>query len=265
MNAADLQAYLQSLAGDWKYPEDTVDTFKIGTPETPVRGIAVGWMSYMWALEEAQRLGCNVFVTHEPTFYNHRDRERMEGNLPFARAKRAWLEACGMVVLRCHDLWDQAPGIGIPDSWGNALGFADPLDGDEHVRVYDGGGRTALQIAQQVAAAVRPFGQEAVQLIGPEDRLVRRVCTGTGAITPFFRYIMAFSADMGICTDDGLAYWKHGAYAVDAGIPLLVVHHHVSEEAGVRSLAAHLRQAFPQIPVHYVPQRCMYRLVTVQG
>lgn len=265
MKASDLQAYFHDLAGEWQYPDDTVDTFKSGAPETAVRGIAVGWMSYTWALEEAHRLGCNVFVTHEPTFYNHRDRWELAQDLPVAQAKRAWLEESGMVVLRCHDLWDRIPEMGIPDTWGGILGFSEAIDGDEHVRVYDGGDRSALEIAQQVAAAVGSFGQEAVQLIGPQEPRVSRICTGTGAITPFFRYVEQFEADMAICTDDGIAYWKHGAYAIDARIPLLVVHHHVSEEAGVQGLAKHLQEAFPQVPVHYIRQRCMYRLVKGQS
>ena len=75
MKAQDVQNYLQSLAGDWQYSDNTVDTFKAGDPSTEVRGIAVGWMSYIWALQRALDLGCNVFITHEPTYYNHWDND----------------------------------------------------------------------------------------------------------------------------------------------------------------------------------------------
>ena len=261
MKAKELQGHLQSLRGEWLYPADTVDTFKTGSPETEIQGIAVGWMSYTWALERGLKLGCNVFITHEPTFYDHFDRDPSIFRFPHADDKRRFIENNGLVVIRCHDLWDRLPAIGISDTWGSFLGFGPPIGGNEHMRVYDAGGSSALEIAKQVAIRVKRLGQEAVQMIGPGDKCVNRICTGTGAITPFFTFLEELDADLAICTDDGLWYWRDGAYAIDAGIPLLVVNHAVSEEAGMISLAHHLRSQFPNVPVHHIPQQCMYRLV----
>jgi hypothetical protein len=101
-----------------------------------------------------------------------------------------------------------------------------------------------------------------VELAGPPDKPVTRACIGTGAITPFLTYIRRYGVDLGICTDDGIAYWRDGGYAIDMDIPLIVVNHAVSEEAGLMNLAAHLRQRFPDVHVHHIPQRCMYTLVS---
>ena len=87
MKAQDVQDYLRSLAGEWQYPADTVDTFKAGDPSAEVRGIAVGWMSYTWALQRALELGCNVFITHEPTYYNHWDNDQAIFRLPGVERK----------------------------------------------------------------------------------------------------------------------------------------------------------------------------------
>ena len=262
MKASELQSYLRTLNGGWMNLERTVDTFKFGDPESEIRGLAVSWMSSTDALEKAVLLGCNVFLTHEPTFYEHREKESDQHRFPAAREKRRFLEGNGLVVLRCHDLWDQIPDIGIPDSWGKFLGLGDPVDGVGWFRVYDGGGRRAAEIARQVADRCRAFGQEAVQLIGPEERKVSRLCLGTGAITPFLtEFVGSWNADMGICSDDGFNYWRDGYYARDAGITVVIVNHAVSEEAGVMGLAEHLRGKFPNIPVHHIPQRCPYRLV----
>jgi hypothetical protein len=65
VRASDVRDYLSSLNGGWVNTERTVDTFKAGDPNAVVKGIAVGWMSYTWALREALRLGCNLFITHE--------------------------------------------------------------------------------------------------------------------------------------------------------------------------------------------------------
>ncbi len=185
MQARDLQTYLRSLNGGWMDLEATVDTFKSGDPEAEVHGIAVSWMSTLAALKAALVSGCNVFVTHEPTYYSHRN----EADSPVfrfagAREKRAFIEERGIIILRCHDLWDQVPEMGIPDAWGAALALGAAVGGEGYYRVYDVSGRTAGDVAQQVATRTANLGQEAVQLIGDPDMPVSRVAIGTGGCFP---------------------------------------------------------------------------------
>jgi putative NIF3 family GTP cyclohydrolase 1 type 2 len=245
--------------------EHTVDTFKAGNPEAEVRGIAVSWMSYTEALHRALELGCNVFVTHEPTYFDHFDGASERGldvfDIARVREKRQFIEDHDIIILRCHDLWDQIPEIGIPDAWATWLGLGQAVDGEGYFRVYDVTGRTAIDIAQHVAEHTQALGQEAVQLIGPAEKPVTRLAIGTGAITPFLTFVQQYHADIAICTDDGFVYWRDGAYAVDMQIPVIVVNHTVSEEPGMMNLAAHLRTKFPNVPVHHIPQRCVYRLI----
>ncbi len=265
MKAIELQSYLQSLNSGWVNQEKTVDTFKAGDPDTEIHGIAVGWMSYTWALERALELGCNVFVTHEPTYYDHYDNNERIFRLPGVKDKQRFIQEKELVILRCHDLWDQIPGVGIPDAWGEFLGLGQAVSGEGYFRVYDVSGKTALQVAQQVASRTQSFGQEPVQLIGPAAKPVRRVSIGTGAIISFLDCVQNYKIDLAICTDDGIQYWRDGGYAIDMGIPMIVVNHHVSEEAGMIHLARQLQAKFPAIPIHHIPQRCMYRLVQGAG
>ena len=74
-----------------------------------------------------------------------------------------------------------------------------------------------------------------------------------------------YDVDLAICTDDGFTYWQDAAYAWDAGLPTIVVNHATSEEPGMRQLAAHLTERFPEVPVHFVPRGCLYRLVAPEG
>jgi hypothetical protein len=261
MKARDLRDYLFSLNGGWVDPDQTVDTFKAGDPEVEIRGIAVGWMGYIWALQQALELGCNVFVTHEPTFYDHYDQDPQIFELPGVAEKQRFIQENGLVILRCHDLWDQVPGIGIPDSWGDWLGLGPKTGGEGYFRFYDVSGRTALDVARQVAERVKAFGQAAVELIGPGDSLVTRASVGTGAIISNLTMSSRYGADLVIATDDGIRQWQDGAYAIDMNIPIIVVNHAVSEEAGLANLARHLQSRFPDIAVHHIPQRCMFQLV----
>jgi putative NIF3 family GTP cyclohydrolase 1 type 2 len=261
MKARELREYLQTLDGGWVDWNRTVDTFKAGDPETEIIGIAVGWMSYARALEKALALGCNLFVTHEPTYYDHLDQDEEVFRFERARDKRRFVVESRLVILRCHDLWDQVPGIGIPDSWARQLGFAAPVAGEGYYRVYDVSGRTALDVARQVAARTRELGQEAVQLLGPAEAPVSRVAIGTGAITPFQHYLEEYGVDLAICTDDGFSYWRDGGLAIDMALPVIVVNHAVAEINGMRLLADHLEEKFPELPVRFIPQSCMFRLV----
>ncbi len=262
MTAHDVREHLKTLDGGWVNWDNTVDTFKTGDPSVELTGIAVGWMSYTESLKKAADLGCNLYVCHEPTFYNHHDTDERIFDFPGVQAKRDWLEESGMVVLRCHDLWDQVLRIGIPDSWGEFLGLGDAIDGDGYYRVYDVSGETAQSMARKVATQTKRLGQDTVHLLGDGGAAVTRAVIGTGAITPYQHFITEYGADLAICSDDGFTYWRDGAMAIDLGVPAIVVNHAVSEIYGMELLARHLAKALPSVPVHVIEQQCMFQTVT---
>ncbi|MEJ2600179.1 MAG: Nif3-like dinuclear metal center hexameric protein [Anaerolineales bacterium] len=232
LRGIEIQKYLQSLNRGWVDETDTVDTWKSGDPLVEVRGIAVAWMGYSHALEKAAELGCNLFIVHEPVYYHHRDDDPDILAWPECKARQMTIEKLGLSILRCHDLWDQFPGLGIPDAWGQKLGLGQPLAGEGYL-----------------------------QLIGPPERQVQRIVLGTGAATPYREMLIQYEADLVICCDDGFKYWRDGAHAIDNGHSVLIFHHPVTEEYGMQLLAEHLAERFPTIPVHFIPEKCMYQLV----
>ncbi len=261
VTAQDIQTHLRSLNGGWVDVDNTVDTFKAGDPKTVVKGIAVAWMGYTQVLKQVLDAGMNMFITHEPTYYEHRDKDPAMFEINGVAAKKRFIDASGLVLLRCHDLWDRYPGIGITDAWAQFLGFSGPVGGEDYIRAFDVSGRTAGDVARQIAKKVAPLGQEAVEFIGQETQEVKRIAVGCGAATPYFRYLKELKADLAVCSDDGFTYWREGALAIDLGLPVIVVNHAVSEEYGMKLLADHLAQRFPQVPVKHIPQRCMYSLI----
>ena len=85
--------------------ETTVDTFKSGNPETRVTGIAVTMMATLETLQRAVAAGCNLVITHEPTFYSHRDATDVltkESDAVYS-AKQKYISEHGLVVWRFHD------------------------------------------------------------------------------------------------------------------------------------------------------------------
>ena len=73
MTAQDVHDFLRGHDAGWVDWPNSVDTFKAGDPGSEVRGIAVGWKAHRHSLERADELGCNLFVCHEPLFYDHHD------------------------------------------------------------------------------------------------------------------------------------------------------------------------------------------------
>ena len=241
--------------------DGSVDRITEGDGDQEIRGVVVAWMPYLSVIEDAARLGCNVVVAHEAAFYDFFDRDVDLERLPAIKAKRRLIADHGIAVVRCHDTWDTFPDIGVLDSWARLLNLGPELGRSEFGRLFDVSGRTARLLARLVANRAKTMGQPAVQLIGDGDTPVSRVAIGTGAITPYFKFLREFGADCAICTDDGIEYWREGLYAIDNDVPIIVVNHGVAEEAGMIGLAEHLTAALPGVPVHHITQGCMYKLV----
>lgn len=66
-----VQRIQSALGGEWQ--ADGLDGFKAGDPNTPVKGIATTAMATMDVLKQASKIGANLIVTHEPTFFGRRD------------------------------------------------------------------------------------------------------------------------------------------------------------------------------------------------
>ena len=54
----DIDRHMRTL-GTWVRWDQTVDTFKAGDPDVPVRGIAVAWQSQWPTLRAAHAAGCH--------------------------------------------------------------------------------------------------------------------------------------------------------------------------------------------------------------
>ncbi|HEV2126112.1 MAG TPA: Nif3-like dinuclear metal center hexameric protein [Chloroflexota bacterium] len=272
MRAIELDHHMRAV-GTWVDWERTVDTFKCGDPQTEVRGIAVAWQSQWPTLRAAHDAGRNLFVTHEPTFYVHRDDDPGHYGDEQTDAKRAWLAETGMVIYRCHDVWDVVPEHGVRDRWARGLGLSEPplAEDDRHYYgLYSVQAQPLRLLAEQLLARTRELGQQQIQLMGDGERVVRQLAIGTGAAcrVPAMAALRApddSGPDALLVTEDGMRFWADGSWAIDRDLPLLVVNHATSEEWGMRSLAAYLEAHFPGVPVRHFPQGCLYQTIGPAG
>lgn len=260
--ARDIDRHLRALAS-WLDSAKTVDTFKSGNPDQPVKTVCVSWMSTLRTLEKARDLGCDLFITHEPTFYSHTDDDPSFDSDRAAVEKRKLLRESGMIVYRCHDVWDRVPEIGILDSWAKELGFkGKPVAEKTFYAVYEVPETAVGEFARSMASKLQIYGQEAVQLVGDPKAQVRRIAIGTGAITNA-KEMFSMGTDAAIITE--VTYWRDVRWAQDMGFPLLIVEHSVSECPGLENLAVYLKKEFPGLRVEYIQEGCPFRLIGSEG
>src|SRR5882757_1611356 len=104
-------------------PADTVDTIKAGDPTTIVTGIVTCFTDSMDVLRKAVALHANLVITHEPTFYNHRDENTLFINDPVYKEKTAYIRDHHLVIWRFHDQWHLRRPDGIGEGFIAAVGW----------------------------------------------------------------------------------------------------------------------------------------------
>jgi len=213
--------------------------------------MAVTWVATIEAIEAAAAKGATLLVSHEGLDYPALMEVRSGADL--VQRKRELLDAHGMALMRCHDVWDRMPEVGIPDAWAEFLGFeAEPRPVESYYRVCLVGERPARELAGAILGKVRALGQRSVRIFGPPDAEVSRMAVGTGAITNA-GLMHELGADCILATDDGMWSTTWGVWALDLGIPVLCVSHATAELPGMMKLAEYLAEMYPDTPCGYVP------------
>jgi putative NIF3 family GTP cyclohydrolase 1 type 2 len=277
MKVREIHQFLKEK-GTWVNWPLSCDRILWGDPETEVTGIAVAWMSTLKNLRVAAEAGCNLFICHEPLYAAKANKfdiyiggsvhdavDEMRG-VPVDDddvwvKKAQWLDQHQMVVMRCHDVWDDFPEIGIHGAWAKWLGFANkPIAQRKFYEVHDLGDISFGELAEQVRKKVLPLGQPVVLKVGDPATRVHRVAVGTGAITDYRIMHYELGADALILTDDGTRLWESAQWAEDSGIPLLIVNHATAEEPGMQTLANYLKEQYPSLVITQIARGCLYHV-----
>ena len=260
----DIFDYMHRTA-TWVDWNNTVDGVIVGNAAAAVTQAGVAWIPSMDALREAVRMGCQLFMTHEPTLYSHKDELDHMAEWPGAEDKRRFIQDNGLTVLRNHDTWDGMPEVGIPWSWAAFLGLhGEPFARTRHLQVYPVSQMTLEELAVKVAERTALIGEPTVQMIGDPDQMVTRVGVGTGCGCSPLEY-RRMGADAGIVCDDGTTYWQVIQWAADQDFGIVRVNHCTSEEPGVAAMAKHFSEQFPQVHFNHIRQGCRFRLMSTEN
>ncbi|MBR5867858.1 MAG: Nif3-like dinuclear metal center hexameric protein [Clostridia bacterium] len=251
MKAYEIMNFLFSQSA--RIPTETVDTLKAGDPNTEVSGIAVGMFATPEVIREAHRLGANLLVVHEPTFYDHHDRH-LE-NDPVTIAKEALLKEFGITLYRYHDF----PHCATPDLICDGVTRAMDVDAEVvHVDFRD-----LVKITLHTPMTAREFARHLEEKLGirhikisgsldlPATRL-SLMCGTPGGVFEELR-----SPDCEILLTGEACEWQLGEYARDASQlgfnkTLMVLGHIGSERDGMKLVTNLLQTEFPDLGITYI-------------
>ncbi|NKB70370.1 MAG: hypothetical protein GKR89_25140 [Candidatus Latescibacteria bacterium] len=237
----------------WVDPDKTVDTVKSGDPDKALQSAAVCWYPSLQNLQRAVDLDCDLLVTHEPTWWDHFDRDggwRQQGP---GLEKTRLLEESGLVVARLHDTWDNWPELGIRDSLAKGLGL-DHFIGEDESRwhaTYQVPQQSLRDFALYIAAKVRPLGEDAVQVLGNPEMMVSRPSIGVGCGGPR-EDMIELGSDVLIVCFDGASYWQERNRFAEQGVGVIGLEHGTTEMWGIESLARYIDGTWPELEVHYL-------------
>jgi putative NIF3 family GTP cyclohydrolase 1 type 2 len=231
----------KGVAVPWR--TETVDTFKTGTPETPVTGIATTFMATLDVMQRAVASGKNMIITHEPTFYVHDDNTRDTASDPTVIAKKLFIEKNQIVVFRFHDHWHMRRPDGIRTGMLNELGWQQ----GEPKNI------TLKQLAQDIKTKLNI---RAIRVIGDPNQMINRISLNPGYASLPGSIRAINNADVLIIGE--AREWEVYEYVQDqiaAGSKksLIVLGHAVSEEGGMKECATWLKTFIPEIPIAHVP------------
>lgn len=248
--AADVVAAIKkNLYMEWNN-KTYRDTFKVGDPNTPVKGIAVCFMSTFDVIKRAHAKGLNFVLSHEPTFWTDADLIEPIENDPLYLEKRSFVEKNGMVVFRLHDHWHRYRPEPMLTGMDRLLGWEKYADNPETPRFYTIPETTLGALGDHVAKSLYT---RSVRLVGDPNMVVKTVARGghtlSGNISAYDK------ADVDLVSE--IREWESVQYTRDmlaAGTKkgLVLLSHEAGEEEGMVNCTAFMKKATPDMRVEFV-------------
>jgi len=263
LTAADVIGKLTAHIGTI---EHTVDTLKFGDMREEVKGIAVAFMPTSRMLEQAAALGANLVIAHEGACFSHHDAfEQSLASDGVYRDKLRIMKEAGIMLLRYHDYPHREQPDLITRSLIEALGWEQCVT--RHTPAAAMLDIPAMTVAVVAERIKERLGIGYVRAAGDAAMRCTRIGVtvgyrgGGGVAIPLFE---SEGAELVLCGEG--PEWETPEYARDAaygGKPraLIAIGHAESEMPGMRALAERLKRYYPQLPVAFIPNEPVYRVL----
>ncbi|WP_144027997.1 Nif3-like dinuclear metal center hexameric protein [Paenibacillus sp. 32352] len=245
--------------------ESTVDTLRYGSPQTVVTGIVVVFVATQAVIEQAAALGANLIISHEGTFYRHQEDGMIGQDDPVIMEKNNLLDRTGIAIYRYHDHIHRWEIDGIMTGLLNALDWTPYVE--EHLPAA-----TIVQIPGMSLERTAQYLKEKLQI--PFVRVIGKPempCTRIGLLAGYrgggalaLPLMKDYHLDLVIAGEG--PEWETPEYVRDAvhqgrNKAFIALGHAESEEYGMKELSERLREQFPGLPVHFIREKPLFRVV----
>lgn len=245
-------------------PVNTVDRLECGDPDLVVKGIATAFIANQETIEQAIRMGINFIISHEGIFFSHWDKRQMLRDDPVYAEKCRLIEENGIAIYRYHDgIHKNMPDdimTGLLQSLKWQKFEAESSSTETIVEI------PAMELQDVIAHMKKELGIGYVRAIGDMSMKCRRVGVLVGYGGTMESVIPVFEKDH----PDLVIYgegpeWETPEYIRDAvqqgrQKALIVLGHAESEMPGMEYLARQLQVKFPELPIHFIPQKPIFQV-----
>lgn len=231
---------------------NSVDVFKAGDPQTPIKGIVTTMFATMDVLKKAVEMKCNLIIAHEPVFYNHRDETAQFQNDPVFLEKKKFIDDNKLVVWRFHDYIHRIKPDAIDYGMALKLGWLKYTDG-KNVEQFVIPETTLKELLQTLK---KVFPGNAFNVIGNRDMKLTKISFSAGAPGSAVHFSKLEGNNVDVLIAGEVSQWETYEYVRDAvsqgrNKAVIFLGHVTSEEPGMEYCADWLK-GFLNIPVYFV-------------
>jgi putative NIF3 family GTP cyclohydrolase 1 type 2 len=251
MTANDVVERIKKNLGIPWIQQTTRDTFKVGSPDAEVKGIATTFMATLDMIQRAHGAGLNMVVTHEPAFWNDQDKVQDLAADPAYKFKVDFCAKNNIVVWRFHDnIHARRPDL-IWVGLARALGWTDRATGP-NPHSFTLPPTTLGALAAEVKLRM---GSRALRVVGDPKAKVSTVAVGMGygmpRVTPDIDVVMGGENPESAGPFDDTEYVLDAA-ALGRNKGQIILGHAISEEPGMEDCANWLRTFITEVPIQFV-------------
>jgi putative NIF3 family GTP cyclohydrolase 1 type 2 len=234
--------------------EKTVDGIIVGSPDTPVHGIATTMMATLDVMQRAAAAGKNMVITHEPTFYSHQDTVDELKDDETYKYKLDFIHKNNMVAFHFHDHWHGHKPDGIAYGMSRELGWEKYADA-ENPRLFAFPNAITLQhLAKELKSKLRV---RTIRVLGDPHLSIRHAIASWGYVSQFPGIPLLARPDVDVLICGETREWEVVEYAQDmisSGKKkgLIVLGHVLSEQSGMKYCAEWLKAFIPEVPIEFV-------------
>ena len=258
MNVREVIEVVLALNGGRQF-EETCDQLIEGDWESQVTGIVTTFMATVDVIHRTVDMGCNLIITHEPTYFTGADQRDWLESDPIYHRKKALIDDNRISIWRYHDHMHSGNTDLIYAGLLKDLGWTEYLDTElpqPHCYTIP-----PTSVTELVGYLKKALGMEVIQIVGNPEMKCSRVgilvgggSLGLGREEMPAKLMHDQQLDVMICGE--ITEWTLSAYVRDAAVmgfnkAMIVVGHERSEEPGMKDLADRLQPLLGEIPVHF--------------